>query len=37
MLGAAGVGVMLAARRRIRRGRHLDGVAAIFFSSVLYA
>jgi S-adenosylmethionine uptake transporter len=37
ILGVAGVGVMLAARLGSGGERHLDGVAAILFSSVLYA
>ena len=37
MLGAAGVAVMLAARVGLGGERHMDGVAAILFSSVLYA
>jgi S-adenosylmethionine uptake transporter len=37
VLGVAGVGVMLAARLGTPGERHLDGVAAIFFSAVLYA
>jgi S-adenosylmethionine uptake transporter len=37
VLGVAGVGIMLAARLGTSGERHLDGVAAIFFSAILYA
>ena len=37
VLGVAGVGIMLAARLGSGGERHLDGVAAILFSAVLYA
>lgn len=37
VLGVAGVGIMLAARLGSGGERHLDGVAAILFSAILYA